>query len=64
MAKLTVIPSLDDVVDYEGIQLGVSDWVAIAQDRIDAFAEATDDRQWIHCDVERARRFMVIKPRD
>lgn len=56
MAKRTVIPSLDDFVDYEGTQLGVSDWVAIEQDRIDAFAEATDDRQWIHCDVERARR--------
>ena len=56
MAKLTVIPSLDDFVDYEGTQLGVSDWVAIEQDRIDAFAEATDDRQWIHCDVERAQR--------
>jgi acyl dehydratase len=56
MAKLTVIPSLDDFADYEGTQLGVSDWVAIEQDRIDAFAEATGDRQWIHCDVERARR--------
>jgi len=56
MAKLTVIPSLDVFVDYEGTQLGVSDWVAIEQDRIDAFGEATGDRQWIHCDVERARR--------
>jgi acyl dehydratase len=56
MAKLTVIPSLDDLVNYEGAQLGVSDWVTIEQDRIDAFAGATGDRQWIHCDVERARR--------
>ena len=56
MGTPTVIPSLDDFVDYEGTQLGVSDWVAIHQDRIDAFADATDDRQWIHCDAERARR--------
>jgi acyl dehydratase len=39
-----------------GKALGVSDWVTITQDRIQAFAEATDDRQWIHVDVERARR--------
>jgi len=35
---------------------GVSGWVTISQERIDAFAEATDDRQWIHVDAERARR--------
>lgn len=35
---------------------GVSDWLTISQERVDAFAEATDDRQWIHVDPERARR--------
>jgi acyl dehydratase len=39
-----------------GSELGVSGWVAITQARIDAFAEATGDRQWIHVDPERARR--------
>jgi acyl dehydratase len=39
-----------------GQELGVSDWVAIDQERIDAFASCTGDRQWIHVDVERARR--------
>ena len=34
----------------------VSDWHAITQERIDRFADATDDRQWIHVDVERAER--------
>ncbi|WP_406237480.1 MaoC family dehydratase [Nocardia sp. NBC_01009] len=37
-----------------GTELGVSRWVEIGQDRINAFAEATEDRQWIHVDPERA----------
>ena len=37
-------------------ELGATDWVTVEQTRIDAFAEATGDRQWIHLDVERARR--------
>ena len=39
-----------------GQELGVSDWVAIEQARIDTFASCTGDNQWIHVDVERARR--------
>ena len=39
-----------------GHELGLSDWVAIDQPRIDAFASCTGDRQWIHVDVERAKR--------
>ena len=38
-----------------GREVGVSDWLVVAQDRIDAFADATGDRQWIHVDAERAR---------
>ncbi len=38
-----------------GQDLGSSDWVAIEQDRIDLFAEATGDHQWIHVDPERAK---------
>lgn len=39
-----------------GSELGVSGWVEVTQERIDRFAEATGDRQWIHVDPERARR--------
>jgi len=39
-----------------GRPLGVSDWIEITQERIDQFADATGDHQWIHCDPERARR--------
>jgi acyl dehydratase len=51
-----VIPGLDALVDWVGVELDKSDWIAVTQERIDAFAEATGDRQWIHTDVERARR--------
>ena len=39
-----------------GGELGVSDWVMVDQQRIDAFAACTGDRQWIHVDVARAKR--------
>lgn len=44
------------VMDMVGRDLGVSAWQAVGQDRIDAFAACTGDRQWIHVDAERARR--------
>ena len=45
---------IDDLLGHD--DLGVSDWHAVSQDRIDRFAEVTGDRQWIHVDPERARR--------
>lgn len=42
--------------EFVGHELGVSSWHTIDQDRIDAFASCTDDHQWIHVDVERAKR--------
>ena len=43
-----------DFADLVGTEIGVSDWMQITQDRIDAFADATDDHQWIHIDRDRA----------
>jgi acyl dehydratase len=48
--------SLATAAQFVGRELGVSDWVVVDQDRIGAFAECTGDRQWIHVDVERAKR--------
>jgi acyl dehydratase len=45
---------LNDPRTLVGDDLGPTDWVTIGQDRIDAFAAATDDHQWIHVDPERA----------
>ncbi|MGB0035773.1 MAG: MaoC family dehydratase [Candidatus Acidiferrales bacterium] len=42
--------------DFVGQEIGVTDWLTISQERIQQFAEATEDRQWIHVDRERAQR--------
>jgi len=49
---------LAEVSAWVGREIGVSDWLPVAQDRIDRFAEVTQDRQWIHVDVDRAQRDM------
>jgi acyl dehydratase len=51
----TVINGLDDLKGRVGQELGVSDWLEVTQEAIDAFADATGDHQWIHVDPERAK---------
>jgi len=48
--------SMTTIENFVGRELGVSDWVVVDQARIDAFAQCTGDTQWIHVDVERAKR--------
>ena len=48
--------SLDDIRSRVGQEVGVSGWLTVDQHRIDAFAEATEDRQFIHIDAEAAAR--------
>ena len=45
----------EEIEAAAGQEIGTSDWVQIDQDRVDKFAEATGDHQWIHVDVERAK---------
>ncbi len=45
-----------EVATLVGQEIGVSDWLEITQERVNQFAEATGDHQWIHVDVERATR--------
>jgi acyl dehydratase len=47
-----------DLKNYVGKPLGVSEWLTVTQPMIDAFAQATGDFNWIHVDVERAKREM------
>ncbi len=49
------ITSLDELRSLAGQEVAVGDWLEVAQDRINLFAEATGDHQWIHLDVARAR---------
>jgi acyl dehydratase len=46
--------TIEEIEAAVGEEIGTSDWVEIDQDRVDKFAEATDDHQWIHVDQERA----------
>ena len=53
---MQVFADFEAVKRAVGTEIGVSEWLPLTQDRIDRFAEATGDDQWIHVDVERARR--------
>lgn len=52
---MLTINSYEEFVAYEGKELDASEWVQISQDRINQFADATDDHQWIHVDVEKCK---------
>jgi len=47
--------TIAELKDLLGQEIGVSDWITVTQERIQLFADATNDHQWIHLDVERAK---------
>ena len=51
---MRVFDGLDEFVAATGSQLGPTDWLSVEQDRVNKFADATDDHQWIHVDPEKA----------
>jgi acyl dehydratase len=53
---MRVFEDFKELKSAVGTEVGVSDWVEVTQDRIDKFADATGDQQWIHVDPERAAR--------
>jgi len=53
---MTIIEQEEDLVNWTGRELGCSDWLLISQEMIDAFADATGDRQWIHTQPEQAAK--------
>ncbi|MBD0369691.1 MAG: MaoC family dehydratase [Pyrinomonadaceae bacterium] len=55
------IESINELPALTGQEVAVSDWLEVAQTRINQFAEATEDRQWIHTDPERAARESPFK---
>mgnify|MGYP003293677046 FL=1 len=52
---MLTINSYKEFAAYEGKELGASEWVLVSQERINRFADATDDHQWIHVDVEKCK---------
>jgi len=53
---MRIVKNVEELRSLVGQELGVSEWIEISQDRIDKFAEATGDHQWIHINVERAKK--------
>lgn len=53
---VTEIENIEHLRQYLGREVALSDWLTMTQDRINLFAEATGDHQWIHVDAERAKR--------
>jgi acyl dehydratase len=51
-----VVESIHGLKDLVGREIGLTDWLTVTEERIRQFAEATEDRQWIHLDNERAQR--------
>ena len=51
---MRVFTTFEELAAVVGEDLGTTDWLEVTQERVDAFAEATGDHQWIHVDVERA----------
>lgn len=58
---VTQIESVAGLSEHVGQEVAVSDWLEVSQERINQFAEATEDRQWIHTDPERAARESPFK---
>ena len=58
MTAQTILDGPDAVRAAVGTHLGFSDWLLMEQDRVNTFADATGDHQWIHVDVERAKKDM------
>jgi acyl dehydratase len=52
---MRVFSSFEEIEAAAGEEIGTSDWVEISQERVDQFAEATGDHQWIHVDVEKSK---------
>jgi acyl dehydratase len=61
LMSATQIESINELQTRVGQEVAVSDWLEVTQARIEQFAEATDDRQWIHTDPERAARESPFK---
>ena len=53
---MRTITGLSELSTLVGQEIGTSDWVTVTQERVQLFADATGDQQWIHVDVERAKR--------
>ena len=57
----TEIENLEDLNRYLNKEIGISDWFEMTQDKVNSFAELTQDKQWIHIDQEKAAKYSPYK---
>ena len=57
----TEIENLEDLNKYLNKEIGISDWFEMTQDKVNSFAELTQDKQWIHIDQEKAKLYSPYK---
>ena len=57
----TELKNLSELSNYIGKETGISEWFEITQDDINSFAKLTHDEQWIHTDVEKAKKYSPYK---
>ena len=57
----TEIENLEDLNKYLGKEIGISDWFEMSQEKVNSFAELTQDKQWIHLDQEKAAKYSPYK---
>src|ERR1700733_5271264 len=53
---MALVTTLEELTGFSGREIAVTEWFEMTQERIDKFADATEDHQWIHIDHERAQR--------
>ena len=58
---MTEVESVEKLGEFVGREVALSEWLEVSQERVNAFAEATEDRQWIHTEPERAARESPFK---
>ena len=56
----TEIENLEDLNRYLNKEIGISDWFEMTQDKVNSFAELTQDKQWIHIDQEKAKLYSCL----
>ena len=57
----TEIENLEDLDKYLEKEIGISEWFDMSQDKVNKFAELTEDKQWIHIDQEKAAKYSPYK---
>ena len=59
---MIILDTIEDLKTYIGKTTGQSPWIKVSQERINEFAKATEDYQWIHVNEEKAKKVFLVLP--